>query len=81
MQTNIVKWGNFQGIRLSKVLLDSANLTSNDTVDVIAEDGKIIIKKSEKKIEYKTIQQRFEGFEREYDSIDIEWGNPLGKEV
>ena len=38
MQTNIVKWGNSQGIRLPKMLLDSVNLTDSDTVDITVEN-------------------------------------------
>ena len=46
MQTTIVKWGNSQGVRLPKMLLESANIADNDTVDLIAENDSIIIKKS-----------------------------------
>ena len=86
MQTTIVKWGNSQGIRLPKFLLESANLTDNDTVDVIAENGNIIIKKSESKKTHKTIQERFKNWDGkpyELTDEDKEWLNmtPAGKEL
>lgn len=81
MQTTIVKWGNSQGIRLPKVLLDSVNLTDSDTVDVIVENGSIIIKKAETKKPYKTIQERFKNFNGEYEPIDIDWGKSKGREL
>lgn len=81
MQTTIVKWGNSQGIRLPKLLLDSVNLSDNDTVEVIAENNSIIIKKSENKRAYKTIQERFRDFNGEYESINVDWGKPVGKEI
>lgn len=81
MQTTIVKWGNSQGIRLPKLLLDSVNLSDNDTVEVIAKNNSIIIKKSENKRAYKTIQERFRDFNGEYESIKVDWGKPVGKEI
>ena len=79
METTIVKWGNSRGVRLPKHLLDSVNLSDNDTVEVTAEDNKIVIKKTEKT--YKTIQERFADFDGEYEPIAIDWGKPVGKEI
>lgn len=81
MQTNIVKWGNSQGIRLPKVLLESADLAESDVVDVTVENGNIIIKKAESKNKFKTIQERFEGFNGEYEPVEIDWGPPKGEEL
>lgn len=81
MQTTIVKWGNSQGIRLPKTLLDSVNLTDNDTVDVIAENGNIIIKKSENKKPHKTIKERLAGFAGVYVAEEWDTGAPVGREV
>lgn len=81
MQTTIVKWGNSQGIRLPKLLLDSVNLTDNDTVEVTAESDKIIIKKANNKEKYKSIQERFKDFDGTYEPIGMDWGKPVGKEI
>ena len=81
MQTAIVKWGNSQGIRFPKLLLDSANLSSDDTVEVIAGNNCLIIKKAENKRGYKTIQELFKDFNEEYEPIEVNWGNPAGKEI
>jgi len=82
MQTTIVKWGNSQGIRLPKFLLDSVNLADNDTVEVVAEDNTIIIKKVENKRKRETIQELFtdydEGF---FQTEEIDWGKPQGNEI
>jgi antitoxin MazE len=80
MQTSIVKWGNSQGIRLPKLLLESVNISENDIVDVISEKDSIVIKKSLKR-RHTTIQERFEGFDGEYEKIDIDWGGPVGDEI
>jgi antitoxin MazE len=86
MQTTIVKWGNSQGIRIPKAFLQSIQLVENDPVDVLLENGKIII--SRKNIKgHKTIKERLLEFYG--DKIDqnpplhneIDWGKPVGKEI
>lgn len=82
MQTTIVKWGNSQGIRLPKFLLDSVNLTDNDTVEVTASDDTIIIKKSDSKRKRETIQEIFAGYDGGFFHTDeINWGESQGKEI
>ena len=81
MQTTIVKWGNSQGVRLSKHLLDSVNLSGNDVVEIVAENNSIIIKKANDKKPYQTIQERFQGFDGDYEPTEIDWGKPAGEEV
>ena len=81
MQTTIVKWGNSRGIRLPKLLLDSVNLSDNDMVEVTAKDSSLIIKKSENKKAYQTIQERFKDFHGDYEPIEVDWGKPVGKEI
>lgn len=82
MQTTIVKWGNSQGIRLPKFLLDSVNLTDNDTVEVTATDDTIIIKKTENKRKRETIQEIFAGYDGGFfQTEEIDWGKPQGNEV
>ena len=86
MQTTIVKWGNSQGIRIPKAFLQNIQIAENDPVDVILEKEKIIIKKSNIK-KHKTTKERLtEFYGHEYGKKrtrqkEIEWGNPVGKEV
>lgn len=56
-------------------------MTYSDTVEVIAEDDRLIIKKSEKKKPHKTIQERFENFKGVYEFEAIDWGKPVGREI
>ena len=81
MNSTIVKWGNSQGIRLSKQLLDSVNLAVFDSVEIVAQDNNLVIKKVENKRLHKTIQERFLDFDGEYEHIEIDWGEPVGKEI
>jgi antitoxin MazE len=85
MQTTIVKWGNGQGIRIPKTFLQSIQIAENDSVDVILENERIVIKKSAAK-GHKTIKERLkefygEGFEQIQESQqEIDWGSPAEKE-
>lgn len=53
MTAMISKWGNSQGLRVSKEIMESLHLSVGDKVDVNVEDEKIIIKPiRESKIKY-----------------------------
>lgn len=79
MTVNIQKWGNSQGIRLPKMLLDTLDWKENEEIELTAKDGKIIISKAEPK--RKSIQELFVGYDDEYEHIDIDWGEPVGDEI
>lgn len=80
MQSTIQKWGNSQAIRLPKAILEIAQLGENDTVQILAEQDRIIIKKSND-MRHKTLKERLKGFEGEYACEEWGTGNPVGKEV
>jgi antitoxin MazE len=88
MTTAIVKWGNSQGIRLPKALLQNINIAENDTVDVLVENGAIIIKKTSGK-KHKTTKERlshFYGKDIKAENLtekqaEIDWGKSAGKEL
>ena len=44
MTARIQKWGNSQGLRLPKHLLEEIHLATGDSVEIIAENNQIIIK-------------------------------------
>lgn len=90
MTTTIVKWGNSRGIRLPKPFLESLNLKDNDVVDVLTDNGTIIIKKSVNH-QHKTLKQRVEEFygkdfetvlkENPYEYEEMDRGEPVGEEI
>ena len=43
MHTKIQKWGNSQGLRLAKNVLEDACLSVGDEVDVAVKDGIIVV--------------------------------------
>ena len=86
IQTNIRKWGNSQGIRLSKEILTQMNLQENDTVGINVYDGKMTVEKINKP-KYLNLTERLEAFyKRPIDEIyvestrEIDVGDPVGNE-
>ena len=80
MTTTIQKWGNSQGIRIPKILLDTVNWKENEEIVILVEDDKIIIEKAEN-AKRKNIKELFEGFEGKYEPIEMDWGSPKGEEI
>ncbi|MCL2217005.1 MAG: hypothetical protein FWB91_08310 [Defluviitaleaceae bacterium] len=69
MLSQVSKWGNSQGVRISKKLLQSARINLNDEVEIKAIDNKLIIMPTAKK----TLTWYLEGYDNELDRYD--WGN------
>ena len=87
IQTNIRKWGNSQGIRLSKEILTQMNLQENDTVGINVYDGKMTVEKISKP-KYLNLTERLEAFyKRPIDEIyvestqEVDVGDPQGNEI
>lgn len=78
MVTTIQKWGNSQGIRIPKFLLDAVNWSENEEIEVRAEEDKIIIQKTEKR---KNIMELFNDCEETYERVEVDWGEPTGDEI
>jgi len=88
MTTTASKCGNSRAIRLPKPILESLGLKDNDTVDIILDNDRIIIRK---KFPHKSLKQRVEEFygkdfetvlkENPYKYEEIDWGKPVGNEV
>jgi len=79
MIATIQKWGNSQGIRLPKVLLDDLNMYEGNKVEILRQDNVIIIKSAAQKRQ--TIQELFAGYDDDYTPEEIDWGKPAGSEI
>lgn len=86
MQTNIRRWGNSQGIRLTKEILAQMDLQENDTVGINICDGKMTVEKINKP-KYLNLAERLEAFyKRPIDEIyvestqEVDVGAPVGNE-
>jgi antitoxin MazE len=75
--SKIQRWGNSQGLRLSKELLKTADIAVGDEVKICADKGKIVIEKSRRYDLAKLIAQLPE----DYQVIEEDLGEPVGQEA
>ena len=81
MLTKVQKWGNSQGLRVAKALLDEAGIHVGDEVDVTARRGRIIVEPVSRirgRYDLKDLVSNMPG---EYRPEELDWGPPAGKEV
>ena len=79
MQAQVKAWGNSQGIRLSKDILQSAGISLDEILDVSVSNGVVTLVKPNR---HKTLEERA----AEYDGKlmldgEYDWGEPVGREV
>lgn len=81
MQAKIQKWGNSQGLRLSKNMLKDIQLEVGDEVDIAVVDSTIVIaplKNIRGKYRLKDLVAKMP---KDSKTGEIDWGKPAGKEV
>lgn len=78
MVTSIQKWGNSQGIRIPKFLLEAVQWSENERLSVNADEDRIVITKADRR---KNIMELFADYDGEYKPVEINWGEPVGEEV
>ncbi len=81
MITKIQKWGNSQGLRLGKRVLEDARIAVGDSVDVVARDGIIVIAPLKRVRGKQSLQKLVSRIPRNYKTQEIDWGKPMGRET
>lgn len=81
MLTRIQKWGNSQGLRLSREILEDARLEVGEEVDVSAGDGMIVIAPKRRVRGRQDLRELVNRIPRQYEAGEADWGKPRGKEV
>jgi len=81
MVTKVQKWGNSQGLRITRQVLEDAGIQIGDEVDVTARDGVIHIAPVRRVRGKLSLQELVSRIPNEYRSSEEEWGKPVGKEV
>ena len=78
MITKVQKWGNSQGLRLSKQVLELADLAVGDEVEVVVGDSQLLLKKARRpRYDLAELVSRIpKGFQAE----EVDLGAPVGRE-
>ena len=81
MVTRVQKWGNSQGVRLSKELLSEADISVGDAVSVAVADGALIVTPVRRVRGCVDLEELVRRIPVGYVPEEIDWGPPAGGEV
>ena len=81
MITKVQKWGNSQGLRLSKEILSNVDIEVGDAVDVAVRDGALVVTPVRRVRGRLDIEQLVREIPRGYKPGELDWGPPTGREV
>lgn len=79
MVSKVQRWGNSQGLRLPKHILESADISVGDNVEIVSQEGQIIIKKVAKR--KFNLAEMVSRMPRNYKVREESFGKPMGKEA
>ena len=77
-QVTVKAWGNSQGIRIPKDILNELNIHISDVLQLDVEKETIILKKAFK---HKSFEERLKEYNGEISVSDYDWGEPIGREL
>mgnify|MGYP000077515045 CR=1 FL=1 len=84
MNTNLSKWGNSAAVRIPKAILEELNIDSNNfeniSFNIDVQGNKLILEKKQEKTKFELLAEKSMG-EKTNPKSDIDWGEPVGKEV
>lgn len=81
MVTKVQKWGNSQGLRLARTVLEDAQISIGDEVNVEVREGVIVISPSRRVRGKHSLKDLVSRIPKNYVAEEMGWGKPTGKEV
>jgi len=81
MLTKVQKWGNSQGLRISKELLSDVGIDVGDVVDVAVRDGALVVTPARRvrgRLDLGLLVKEIPG---DYTPGELDWGPPTGREA
>ena len=81
MITKVQKWGNSQGVRLSKELLSDAAINVGDAVDVALRDGALVVTPLRRVRGGHDLRMLVKRVPKDYKPEELDWGLPVGREA
>ena len=81
MKTKVQKWGNSQGVRLSKELLSDAEIRIGDAVEVALRDGALVVTPLRRVRGGHDLRLLVKRIPKHYKPEELDWGYPVGREA
>ncbi len=81
MITKVQRWGNSQGLRLNKQVLEEAHISVGDEVDLAVRDGVITLVPVKRVRGGHDLKELVSRIPKKYTPEEVEWGEAVGREV
>jgi antitoxin MazE len=81
MKTTIQKWGNSQGLRIPRTILEETEIEVGETVEIVVLEGTILISPVRKKRKSLRLEDLIARIPEGKRQKERDWGGPVGKEV
>lgn len=81
MNAKIQRWGNSQGLRLSKAILAQADFEVGDEVIIVVQDGTIVVRPARSVRGKLDLRELVEAIPKDYAPEEVDWGEPLSREA
>ncbi|OGP98830.1 MAG: transcriptional regulator/antitoxin, MazE [Deltaproteobacteria bacterium RBG_16_55_12] len=81
MLAKVQKWGNSQGLRLSRRVLEDVQISVGEEVDVVVRDGTIVVAPVKRVRGRYSLRRLVARIPKEYRVKELDWGKPVGKEA
>ena len=81
MVTKVQKWGNSQGLRISKRMLEDVNISVGEEVDVVVREGAIVINPVRRVRGKCCLRDLVNRIPKNHMPEEVDWGPPVGKET
>ena len=81
MITRVQKWGNSQGLRLSKELLSNVEIGVGDAGEGAARDGVLVVTPGRRVRGGRDLRDLVQRIRKDYSAEELDWGEAVGKEV
>ncbi len=79
MRSQLTRWGNSVALRVPKRVLEDAQLSEGDAIELtVTKPGVISLRAAQKKL---TLESLLSGITKENLHGETDWGGPVGKEV
>lgn len=80
MIAKVQKWGNSQGIRVSKAILEQSKISAGEIIEISARKGQITIKPISKLRGKYKLKDLVAQLPKGLKLSETDWGHPVGKE-
>jgi len=81
MITKVQKWGNSQGLRLSRALLGDVGIAVGDAVGLAVREGALVVTPVRRVRGGHDLRELVKRIPKDYEPKELDWGPPVGGEV